>query len=55
MDVDTLFMVAERCVNLQSLDVAGLACVSDDLLVSVAKHCPRLEHIGLKGCVNVRF
>ncbi|KAJ8301825.1 hypothetical protein KUTeg_020812 [Tegillarca granosa] len=53
IDVDVLFVVASTCYNLEILDMAGLACVTNDLLVSLAEHCPKLSKLGIKGCSEV--
>lgn len=53
IDVDVLFVVASTCYNLEILDMAGLACVTNDLLISLAEHCPKLSKLGIKGCSEV--
>lgn len=51
--MDVLLTVAENCSNLEKFDVAGQRCLTDELLVTLSKNCPKLHRIGMKGCSQV--
>eukprot|EP00057_Strongylocentrotus_purpuratus_P018646 XP_011673120.1 PREDICTED: F-box protein SKP2B-like [Strongylocentrotus purpuratus] len=44
---DILLDMSKACVNLTELYMAGIKCVDDTLLFSIANHMPRLKHISL--------
>ena len=54
LDADFLHAVVTSCHNLETLDMSGLLCVTDDILVTIAENCRHLTAIGLKGCREVK-
>lgn len=51
--MDVLLAAAEYCSTLEKIDVAGQRCVTDELLATLSKNCPKLHRIGMKGCSQV--
>lgn len=53
LNLDVLLTAADHCYNLEMLDVAGQRCITDELLRTLARNCPKLHRIGMKGCAQV--
>ena len=47
-------MVTVSCHELTLLEISGITAATDELLFQLAEHCPKLSHLGIKGCRQVR-
>jgi hypothetical protein len=41
------------CPKIDTLQLAGIKGVDDELMMSLAKNCPKLTKANLKGCDHV--
>ncbi|XP_055876177.1 F-box/LRR-repeat protein 2-like [Biomphalaria glabrata] len=53
MDVNLLDQIMYSCPNLKILDVSGLNEVTDQMIITLADHSPKLTQLHLKGCKQV--
>jgi hypothetical protein len=50
-----LSVVTTFCHELKLLEVSGVMGVTNEILFQVAENCPKLTHLGVKGCRQVRM
>ncbi|XP_070540751.1 F-box/LRR-repeat protein 2-like [Ptychodera flava] len=53
LSYDVLLAIAESCVNLEWFAVAGIVCVNDVILQTLASNCHRLKVVNFKTCKEI--
>lgn len=51
--MEVVRLIVNSCHSLESLKLAGIRDVDDELLMSLAANCSELKTINLKGCDQV--
>ena len=42
--------IVTRCPNLETITMAGLKDITDDIAVAIAHHCPNIQQISFRNC-----
>ncbi|BFZ02165.1 hypothetical protein BsWGS_05204 [Bradybaena similaris] len=53
MDISMLDCIMVSCPNLVLLELPNLSTVSDEMIINLADHSPKLTHLDLSGCKQV--
>lgn len=53
LDLSVLSLVTVMCHELTLLELSGHTLVNDEILYQLAENCPKLSHLGIKGCRQV--